>query len=161
LDKSYLNAFGNHLLTIIINFKYLKNNYLLNNKFIGGFIVNANAQLNSFPIDNVIQLIRKKWVVQIINDLFFGKSRFHEFKEDKPKLSNRVLSSCLKDMEDNGLIKRIADKYDKKNVRYYLTEKGRSLNKIMYEMAIFSVDRENYTDKTKTELKSVFREKLL
>ncbi|MCI6994434.1 MAG: helix-turn-helix transcriptional regulator [Methanobrevibacter sp.] len=123
--------------------------------------MNANAQLMNFPIDNVIQLIRKKWVVQIINDLFFGKTRFHEFKENKPKLSNRVLSSCLKDMEDNGLIKRIADKYDKKNVRYYLTEKGQSLNKIIYEMAIFSVDTENYTDKTKTELKSVFKEKLL
>ena len=123
--------------------------------------MNANAQLMNFPIDNVIQLIRKKWVVQIINDLFFGKTRFHEFKENKPKLSNRVLSSCLKDMEDNGLIKRIADKYDKKNVRYYLTEKGQSLNKIIYEMAIFSVDTENYTDKTKSELKSVFKEKLL
>ena len=123
--------------------------------------MNANAQLMNFPIDNVIQLIRKKWVVQIINDLFFGKTRFHEFKENKPKLSNRVLSSCLKDMEDNGLIKRIADKYDKKNVRYYLTEKGQSINKIIYEMAIFSVDTENYTDKTKTELKSVFKEKLL
>ena len=93
--------------------------------------------------------------------MLFGKTRFHEFKENKPKLSNRVLSSCLKDMEDNGLIKRIADKYDKKNVRYYLTEKGQSLNKIIYEMAIFSVDTENYTDKTKTELKSVFKEKLL
>ena len=123
--------------------------------------MNVNNQLRNFPIDNVIQLIRKKWVVQIINDLFFGKTRFHEFKEDKPKLSNRVLSSCLKEMEDNGLIKRIADKYDKKNVRYYLTEKGRALNKIIYEMAIFSVDNENYTDQTKTELKSVFREKLL
>ena len=123
--------------------------------------MNANAQLMNFPIYNVIQLIRKKWVVQIINDLFFGKTRFHEFKENKPKLSNRVLSSCLKDMEDNGLIQRIADKYDKKNVRYYLTEKGQSLNKIIYEMAIFSVDTENYTDKTKTELKSVFKEKLL
>ncbi|MCQ2970481.1 transcriptional regulator, HxlR family [Methanobrevibacter gottschalkii] len=123
--------------------------------------MNANAQLMNFPIDNVIQLIRKKWVVQIINDLFFGKTRFHEFKENKPKLSNRVLSSCLKDMEDNGLIQRIVDKYDKKNVRYYLTEKGQSLNKIIYEMAIFSVDSENYTDKTKTELKTVFKEKLL
>ena len=30
--------------------------------------MNANAQLMNFPIDNVIQLIRKKWVVQIIND---------------------------------------------------------------------------------------------
>ena len=123
--------------------------------------MNLNKQLNNFPIDNVIQLIRKKWVVQIINDLFFGKTRFHEFKENRPKLSNRVLSSCLKEMEDNGLIQRIVDKYDKKNVRYYLTEKGKSLNKIIYEMAVFSVDSENYTDQTKTELKSVFREKLL
>ena len=123
--------------------------------------MNVNTQLNNFPIDSVVQLIRKKWVVQIINDLFFGKSRFHEFKENRPKLSNRVLSSCLKEMEDNGLINRIADKYDKKNVRYYLTEKGQALNKIIYEMAIFSVDNEDYTDQTKTELKSVFREKLL
>ena len=123
--------------------------------------MNVNKQLNNFPIDNVIQLIRKKWVVQIINDLFFGKTRFHEFKENRPKLSNRVLSSCLKEMEDNGLINRIADKYDKKNVRYYLTDKGQALNKIIYEMAIFSVDNEDYTDQTKTELKSVFREKLL
>lgn len=123
--------------------------------------MNVNTQLKNFPIDNVIMLIRKKWVVQIINDLFFGKTRFHEFKQDKPKLSNRVLSSCLKEMEDNGLINRIVDKYDKKNVRYYLTEKGQALNKIIYEMAIFSVDNENYTDQIKTELKSVFREKLL
>ena len=123
--------------------------------------MNVNTQLNNFPIDNVVQLIRKKWVVQIINDLFFGKTRFHEFKENRPKLSNRVLSNCLKEMEENGLINRIVDKYDKKNVRYYLTEKGQALNKIIYEMAIFSVDNENYTDKTKTELKSVFREKLL
>ena len=64
-------------------------------------------------------------------------------------------------MEENGLINRIADKYDKKNVRYYLTEKGHALNKIIYEMAIFSVDNENYTDQAKSELKSVFREKLL
>lgn len=127
----------------------------------GGIFMNVNTQLKNFPIDNVIMLIRKKWVVQIINDLFFGKTRFHEFKQDKPKLSNRVLSSCLKEMEGNGLINRIVDKYDKKNVRYYLTEKGQALNKIIYEMAIFSVDNENYTDQTKTELKSVFREKLL
>ena len=123
--------------------------------------MNVNNQLKNFPIDNAILLIRKKWVVQIINDLFFGKTRFHEFKENKPKLSNRVLSSCLKEMEENGLIQRIADKYDKKNVRYYLTEKGKALNRIIYEMAIFSVDNEDYTDQAKTELKSVFKEKLL
>ena len=123
--------------------------------------MNANSQLENFPIENVIVLIRKKWAVPIINDLFFGKTRFHEFKQNRPKLSNKALSNCLRDLEKNGIIDRIADKYDKKNVRYYLTEKGKSLNRIIYEMAIFSVDSESYTDKTKRELKTAFRERLL
>ena len=100
--------------------------------------------IKSCPIELVVKLINKKWVIQIIRDLFFGKSRFHEFKEDKPDLSNKVLSNCLKDMEKNGLIHRIADKYDKKNVRYILTEKGKSLNKVLYEIAMVTVDSENY-----------------
>lgn len=121
----------------------------------------AMKRLDNFPIDNVVHLFRKKWVIHIIRDLFFGKSRFHEFKQDRPDLSNKVLSNCLKDMEDNGLIHKIVDKCDKKNIRYKLTEKGRSLNKILFEMAMVTVDSENYSDKTKSELKSIFTEKLL
>lgn len=120
-----------------------------------------NKHVKKCPIELVVTLIRKKWVIQIIRDLFFGKTRFHEFKEGKPKLSNKVLSNCLKDMEQNGLIHKIVDKFDKKNVRYYLTEKGKSLNKVLYEIAMVTVDSENYTDKTKDNLKTAFRENLL
>ena len=115
----------------------------------------------SCPMELVVSLIRKKWVIQIIRDIFFGKTRFHEFKEDKPELSNKVLSNCLKDMEKNGLIHRIVDKCDKKNVKYYLTEKGKSLNKVLYEIAMISVDGETYSDKIKNDVKSTFKEKLL
>ncbi|MDO5809884.1 MAG: helix-turn-helix domain-containing protein [Methanobrevibacter sp.] len=115
----------------------------------------------SCPMELVVSLIRKKWVIQIIRDLFFGKTRFHEFKEDKPELSNKVLSNCLKDMEKNGLIHRIVDKCDKKNVKYYLTEKGRSLNKVLYEIAMISVDGQTYSDKIKNEVKATFKDKLL
>ena len=121
----------------------------------------ATKNLKNFPIGDVIQLIRKKWVIDIIHDLFFGKSRFHEFKEDKPELSNKVLSNCLKDMENNGLIQKIVDQYDKRNIRYKLTEKGKSLNKILFEIAMVTVDSGNYSDNAKNELKSVFRDKLL
>lgn len=117
--------------------------------------------IKSCPIELVVKLINKKWVIQIIRDLFFGKSRFHEFKEDKPDLSNKVLSNCLKDMEKNGLIHRIVDKYDKKNVRYILTEKGKSLNKVLYEIAMVTVDSENYSDKLANDLKTSFKENLL
>jgi len=121
----------------------------------------TNKHIKSCPIELVVKLINKKWVIQIIRDLFFGKSRFHEFKEDKPDLSNKVLSNCLKDMEKNGLIHRIADRYDRKNVRYKLTEKGRSLNKVLYEIAMVSVDGETYSDKIKNDVRATFKETLL
>lgn len=117
--------------------------------------------IKSCPIELVVKLINKKWVIQIIRDLFFGKSRFHEFKEDKPNLSNKVLSNCLKDMEKNGLIHRIVDKCDRKNVKYILTEKGKSLNKVLYEIAMIGVDGETYSDKIKNDVKETFRETLL
>lgn len=117
--------------------------------------------IKSCPIELVVNLINKKWVIQIIRDLFFGKSRFHEFKEDKPDLSNKVLSNCLKDMEKNGLIHKIVDKCDKKNVKYILTEKGKSLNKVLYEIAMIGVDGETYSDSIKNSVKNTFRETLL
>ena len=82
--------------------------------------MNVTNHVKSCPIELVVKLINKKWVIQIMRDLFYGKSRFNEFKEDKPDLSNKVLSNCLKDMESNGLIHRIVDKCDKKNIKYFL-----------------------------------------
>ncbi|MBE6500959.1 MAG: helix-turn-helix transcriptional regulator [Methanobrevibacter thaueri] len=123
--------------------------------------MNITKHVTSCPIELVVKLINKKWVIQIMRDLFFGKSRFHEFKEDKPDLSNKVLSHCLKDMENNGLIQKIVDKCDKKNVRYILTEKGKSLNKVIYEIAMVTVDSENYSDKIRNDLKTSFQENLL
>ena len=123
--------------------------------------MNITKHVKSCPIELVVKLINKKWVIQIMRDLFYGKSRFHEFKEDKPDLSNKVLSNCLKDMENNGLIHKIVDKCDKKNVRYRLTEKGKSLNKVLYEIAMVTVDSENYSDRIRNDLKTSFQENLL
>ncbi|MBR2665619.1 MULTISPECIES: winged helix-turn-helix transcriptional regulator [Methanobrevibacter] len=117
--------------------------------------------IKTCPIELVVDLFRKKWVIHIIRDLFYGKTRFNEFKEGKPELSNKVLSNCLKDMEDNGLIHRVVDKFDKRDIRYKLTDKGKSLNKVLYEIAMLTVESGNYSDKLKDELKISFRENLL
>ena len=57
------------------------------------------------PVDRTLSLINKKWSIQIIRDIFFGKKHFKEFKEGKD-ISNKVLSSCLADLEKNGLIEK-------------------------------------------------------
>lgn len=125
---------------------------------------NSDVVANRCPVEEAMKLISKKWVIQIVRDMFFGKSHFNEFKEDKPTLSNKVLSNCLKEMESNGLIKRIVDEQDKVNIEYLLTQKGLALNKIVYELACFSLvtdlNNKYYSDERKKEIEKLFRETL-
>ena len=115
------------------------------------------------PVDKTLNLINKKWSIQIIRDMFFGKKRFKDFKEDKPKLSNKVLSSCLKELEENGLIRKEILNTTPVTTEYYLTEYGKSMNRIIYELAMFTLQNDNeheYSDEVRNDLKNSFKEKL-
>ena len=115
------------------------------------------------PVELAMQLINRKWIIQLIRDMFFGKTRFNEFKEDKPNLSNKVLSNCLKEIEENELITRTET--NENNIEYNLSKKGRSLNKIVYELAMFTIDNDlsnkYYSDKRKEELRDIFKNALI
>ena len=115
------------------------------------------------PVDKTLNLINKKWSIQIIRDMFFGKKHFKEFKEDKPKLSNKVLSNCLKELEENGLIRKEVLNTAPVTTEYYLTEYGKSMNRIIYELAMFTLqndDEHSYSDEVRDDLKNKFKEKL-
>ena len=115
------------------------------------------------PVDVTLNLINKKWSIQIIRDMFFGKKHFKEFKEDKPQLSNKVLSNCLKELEENGLIEKVVLNTTPVTTEYYLTEYGKSMNRIVYELAMFTLydEKDNtYSDETRSELKNTFKEVL-
>ena len=115
------------------------------------------------PVDKTLNLISKKWSIQIIRDMFFGKKHFKEFKEDKPKLSNKVLSNCLKDLEENGLIEKKILNTTPVTTEYYLTDYGRSMNRIVYELAMFTLDDElddTYPEDKRAELKKDFKRTL-
>ena len=114
------------------------------------------------PMELAMELISKKWVIQILRDLFFGKKRFNEFKEGKPNLSNKVLSNCLKEMEENDLISRYSDE---NNIEYSLTAKGQKMNKVIYELAMFTLTTDlgddYYNDDEKTEFANIFKKVLI
>ena len=95
------------------------------------------------PLEDITKFISNKWTLHILRDLFLGKSHFNEFKVNRPSLDNKALSRCLKTMQENGLIYKVDDD-DSKNTEYFLTEKGRSFNKVFYELLLFAI--ENYTD---------------
>ena len=115
------------------------------------------------PVDRTLNLINRKWSIQIIRDLFFGKKHFKEFKEDKPELSNKVLSNCLKDLEKNGLIEKRVINSTPIETEYHLTEYGKSMNRIVYELAMFTLHDENdnsYSSETRESLKESFKQTL-
>ena len=85
-----------------------------------------------------------------------------EFKEGKPNLSNKALSRSLKYMEEQELIIRVVDKDNKTNIEYFLTEKGKSLNKVIYDLVEFTLDnnKQYYNAETIIKTKEGFKKQL-
>ena len=119
-------------------------------------------ELTHCPVELSLDIINRKWVLQIICDMFFGKTRFSEFQEGKPDLSNKALSRSLKFMEEQELIIRVVDEDNKTNIEYFLTEKGRSLNRVIYDLVEFTLDNNEqyYNAETVVKTKEAFKKQL-
>ena len=90
-------------------------------------------------IESTMKLLSKKWNLQIIHELFFNKNRFVDFKQISNDLDNKTLSRSLMELQEKGIIEKRTDSPDN-TPRYYLTQKGRSLNKVIYEISVFAID---------------------
>lgn len=96
---------------------------------------------DSYPSSETLMLIRKKWSIELIRDMFSGKKRFKEFREGKSDLSNKVLAERLKSLEENGVIEKKVDELKPASTQYYLTSCGKSLNRVIYELMVFSQEK--------------------
>ena len=87
------------------------------------------------PVSRTLAVLRGKWKEQI---LFFlckkGICRFSEIHKAYPRISKTMLSSVLKQLEEDGLV--IRKQYDEMPVRteYFLTEAGQAFMPIFFEM---------------------------
>lgn len=118
----------------------------------------------TFPIDKAVVLFNKKWTIQLIRDMFFGKKQFKEFQEDKPDLSNKVLSQRLNELENNGLVEKKVLNTTPISSEYHLTEYGKKLNRVIYELAVFILDESDFVEykdeEVKNQIKNNFKQAL-
>ena len=96
------------------------------------------------PIETAFEHIGRKWAINIIRDMFLGKKKFREFLEENPELSGKVLSQRLKELEDDGLIKKKIVSKTPLKAEYELTDKGKNLDKVLYEVIMYSM--KNYSN---------------
>jgi len=93
---------------------------------------------NTCAIDNALNYLGKRWALQIIRDLFQGRTRFNEFLKKNKELSGKVLSERLKDLENNDIITKTIVEKNPVLIEYHLTSKGKELDKVIAELANFA-----------------------
>ena len=90
--------------------------------------------LPACPVETTLTLISDKWKVLILRDLLTGTKRFGELRKSIGTVSQKVLTSQLRQMEESGLLTRKVYAEVPPRVEYTLTELGYSLNPIMDAM---------------------------
>lgn len=89
------------------------------------------------PIRDALDLLSGKWKLPIIVALLWNKRRFKEMQHEVTGITAKMLSHELKQMEQNLLVKRTASESKPYTVEYELTEYGRTLQKVIDELAIW------------------------
>ena len=88
----------------------------------------------SCPVEATLSFISDKWKVLILRDLLTGTKLFGELKKSIGSISQKVLTSNLRAMEDDGLLKREVFAEVPPRVEYTLTERGESLAPVINAM---------------------------
>ncbi|WP_163196440.1 winged helix-turn-helix transcriptional regulator [Bifidobacterium platyrrhinorum] len=96
-------------------------------------MVNVNM-LPACPVETTLTLISDKWKVLIIRDLLDGTRRFSELRRSIGHISQKVLTSNLRQMENDGLVRREVYAEVPPRVEYSLTETGQSLKPVIDAM---------------------------
>lgn len=100
-------------------------------------------KLPACPVETTLTLISDKWKVLILRDLLPGTKRFGELKKSLGHVSQKVLTSQLRQMEENGLLTRTVYPEVPPRVEYSLTDLGYSLKPILDAMSTWG---QNYKD---------------
>lgn len=98
------------------------------------------------PVEVTLQLIGEKWKVLIIRDLLTGTKRFNELMRSVTGITQKVLTSNLRAMENAGLVNRKVYAEVPPRVEYSLTETGYSLKPILDSMVAWGTAYKNSQD---------------
>ena len=96
------------------------------------------------PVTPLLQKLQGKWKSQILYELcIHAPARFGVIKKDLPGITNTVLTSALRELEEDGLVCRKQFNEIRPHVEYSFTEKGQDLMPIFYQIMVWGFKHEN------------------
>jgi DNA-binding HxlR family transcriptional regulator len=83
---------------------------------------------------DVLELIGSKWSMLLLCALYDSKTRTGQLKRRVQGISQKMLTQTLREMQQNGMVKRISYPEVPPRVEYELTELGYSLAGLVVRM---------------------------
>jgi DNA-binding HxlR family transcriptional regulator len=96
--------------------------------------MDLNCKLRLLAVQDTVDILGGKWKIRILNTLRLGSRHFMDLQRQVDGIGSKMLSSELKGLEINGLVKRTV--YDTRpvTVEYELTPYGTTLKNLIEEM---------------------------
>ena len=86
------------------------------------------------PVQATSNVLAGKWKVLIVWHLSFGQRRFAELRDLLPGVSEKVLTAQLRELERDGVIRRVDAGIVPRRVDYMLSDAGEELVPVMEAM---------------------------
>jgi len=91
------------------------------------------------PVDLTLQIVGGRWKGIVIWNLREEKKRFSELKRILVTINDKMLSQVLRELEEQGVVKRTVHEVIPPVVDYALTKEGKKLLPIMQAMSDYGV----------------------
>lgn len=99
--------------------------------------------LPACPVETTLLLISNKWKVLILRELISQPMRFGQLQKSIDRISAKVLTTNLREMESDGLLTRKVFPEVPPHVEYRLTDLGESLKPVLDSMKDWGTQYQN------------------
>ena len=96
---------------------------------------------NQCMVDPTLDVLFGRWKVPILYQLSHGTKRFSELQKGIPTITKKMLTSQLRELEDQDIIRRVVYPVVPPKVEYSLTPLGRSLQPLLEAICQWSERR--------------------
>jgi len=92
------------------------------------------TQESGCPVEKTLQIIGGRWKALILRELLQGTRRFGELKRGLGKITQKMLTQQLRELEKEGILNRKVYAQVPPKVEYSLTPLGESLDVVLEAM---------------------------
>lgn len=96
-------------------------------------------------VNDTLNVMSGKWKLPIIAALLRSKKRFKELEADIEKITPRMLSKELKELELNGIVLRTVHTTKPVLIEYQLTKSGQKLSEVIDAMVRWGLEHRKVT----------------